>query len=51
MAYEIEGINPSHSFGDNITLNVFHWPPIVDYPELVAPDITGKVDDWLANDG
>ena len=51
MAYEIEGISPSHSFGDNITFNVFHWPPIVDYCQLVAPDITGKVDDWLANDG
>ena len=31
MAYEIEGISPSHSFGDNITFNVFHLPPIVDY--------------------
>ena len=40
MAYEIEGINPSHSFGDEITFNVFHWPPIVD-----------KVPDWLSNDG
>ena len=41
MAYEIEGISPSHSFGDNITFNVFHWPPIVDYCQLVAPCVKG----------
>ena len=51
MAYELEGINPSHSFGDSITFNVFHWPPIVDYCRLVAPDITARVDNWLVNDG
>ena len=51
MAYEIEGINPSHSFGDEITFNVFHWPPIVDYCRTVAPDIVDKVPDWLSNDG
>ena len=39
------------SFGDNITFNVFHWPPIVDYCRLVAPDITDRVDNWLVNDG
>ena len=51
MAYEIEGINPSHSFGDEITFNVFHWPPIVDYCRTVAPDIMDKVPDWLSNNG
>ena len=51
MAYEIEGINPSHSFGDEITFNVFHWPPIVDYCRTVAPDIMDKLPDWLSNDG
>ena len=51
IAYEIEGINPSHSFGDEITFNVFHRPPIVDYCRTVAPDIMDKVPDWLFNDG
>ena len=51
MAYEIAGINPSHSFGDEITLNVFHWPPIMDYCRTVASDIMDKVPDWLSNDG
>lgn len=51
MAYELEGINPSHAFGDEITFNVFHWPPIVDYCRTVAPDIMDKVSDWLMNDG
>ena len=51
MAYEIEGTNPSHSFGDEITFNVFHWPPMVDYLRTVAPDIVDKVPDWLSNDG
>ena len=51
MAYELEGIDPSHSFGDDITFNVFHWPPIVDYCHTVAPDIMARVDDWLTNDG
>ena len=51
MAYELEGISPQQFFqGDNIAFNVFHWPLIVDYCQLVAPDITAKVDDWLAND-
>ena len=50
MAYELEGISPSNSFDDNIAFNVFHWPLIVDYCQLVAPDITAKVDDWLVND-
>ena len=51
MAYELEGIDPNHSFGDDITFNVFHWPPIVDYCYTVAPDIMAKVGDWLTNDG
>ena len=37
MAYELEGINPAHSFGDEITFNVFHWRPIVDYCRTVVP--------------
>ena len=51
MAYELEGINPSHSFGDGITFNVFHWPPMVDYCRTVAPEIMAKVADWSVNDG
>ncbi len=51
MAHELEGIDPSHSFGDDITFNVFHWPPIVDYCHTVAPDIMARVYDWLTNDG
>ena len=51
MAYELEGVNPSHSFGDGITFNVFHWPPMVDYCRTVAPEIMAKVADWLTNDG
>ena len=51
MAYELEGTNPSHSFGDGITFNVFHCPPIVDYCRTVAPEIMAKAGDWLANDG
>ena len=51
MAYELEGINPAHSFGDEITFNVFHWPPIVDYCRTVAPNIMVKVNDWHMNDG
>ena len=51
MAYELEGINPSHSFGDYIVFNVFQWPPIVDYCRAVAPSIMDQVDDWLVNEG
>ena len=51
MVYELEGIDPSHSFGDDITFNVFHWPPIVDYCHTVVPDIMARVDDWLTNGG
>ena len=50
MAYELEGINPSHSFGDYIVFNVFQWPPIVDYCRAVAPAIMDQVDDWLVNE-
>ena len=51
MAYELEGINPSHSFVDYIAFNVFHWPPIVDYCRAVELAIMGQVDDWLVNEG
>ena len=51
MAYELEGINPSQSFGDYIVFNVFQWPPIVDYCRTVAPDIMDQVSDWLVNEG
>ena len=51
MAYELEGINPSHSFGDYIVFNVFQWPPIVDYCRTVAPDIMDQVADWPVNEG
>ena len=51
MAYELEGINPSHSFGDYIVFNVFQWPPIVDYCRTIAPAIMDQVDDWLVNEG
>ena len=51
MAYELEGINPSHSFGDYIAFNVFQWPPIVDYCRTVAPAIMDQVPDWLVNEG
>lgn len=51
MAYELEGINPSHSFGDYIVFNVFQWPPIVDYCRTIAPVIMDQVADWLPNDG
>ena len=51
MAYELEGINSAHSFGDETTFNVFHWPPIVDYCRTVVPDTMGKVNDWHMNDG
>ena len=51
MAYELEGINPSHSFGDYLVFNVFQWPPIVDYCHTVAPAIMDQVSDWLVNEG
>ena len=51
MAYELEGINPSHSFGDYIVFNVFQWPPIVDYCRTVTPAIMDQVSDWLVNEG
>ena len=51
MAYELEGINPSHSFGDYIVFNVFQWPPIIDYCRTVAPAIMDQVADWLVNEG
>ena len=51
MAYELEGINPSHSFGDYLVFNVFQWPPIVDYCRAVAPAIMDQVSDWLVNEG
>ena len=51
MAYELEGINPSHSFGDYMVFNVFQWPPIVDYCRTVAPAIMDQVSDWLVNEG
>ncbi len=51
MAYELEGIDPSHSFGDYMVFNVFQWPPIVDYCRTVAPDIMDQVSDWLVNEG
>ena len=51
MAYELEGINASHSFGDYIVFNVFQWPHIVDYCRTVAPDIMDQVSDWLVNEG
>ena len=51
MAYELEGINPSHSFGDYIVFNVFQWPPMIDYCRTVAPAIMDQVDDWLVNEG
>ena len=51
MAYELEGINPSHSFGDYLVFNVFQWPPMVDYCRSVAPAIMDQVDDWLVNEG
>ncbi len=51
MAYELEGINPSHSFGDYIVFNVFQWPPIVDYCRTIASAIMDQVADWLVNDG
>ena len=51
MAYELEGINPSHSSGDYIVFNVFQWPPIIDYCRTVAPAIMDQVADWLVNEG
>ncbi len=51
MAYKLEGINPSHSYGDCIVFNVFQWPPIVDYCRIVAPAIMDQVAEWLVNEG
>lgn len=51
MGMDVNGKNPSSKTGEYFRNNVWWWHPLWSYCEIVAPELTAKVEHGHTNDG
>ena len=51
MGMDINGRNPTGKCGEYFRNNVWCWPPLANYCNMIAPDICAPCRYWHTNDG
>lgn len=51
MGMDVYGKKPTAEIGEYFRNNIWHWHPLADLCQALAPDITKACDGWHYNDG